>query len=128
MLMLNISCKKCYIMECTHYVILDIERNAALQLFGGLVPRMLGQKKVRNEESVCNVMTINEFFARYPSLQNFLLCQISQHTNGLVHPSLVPLLVLFSRISLGILKNSKEMNDYISKLTATFKKTLARKA
>ena len=110
-------------MECTHYVILVIERNAALQLFGGLVPRMLGQKKVRNEESVCNVMTINEFFARYPSLQNFLLCQMSQHTTGLVHPSLVPLLVLFSRISLGVLKNSKERNGYISKFRATFKRT-----
>ena len=34
------------------------ERNAALQLFGALTPRILGQKKLRNESSGHNKVVI----------------------------------------------------------------------
>ena len=40
-------------------------RNAALQLFGALVPRILGQKKVRDDDSAHNTITVAEFFTRY---------------------------------------------------------------
>ncbi|ROT78520.1 Thyroid adenoma-associated protein-like protein [Penaeus vannamei] len=48
-------------------------RNAALQLYGAVVPRMVGQKKVRDDSSVLNSLTAPEFLARHPSLAQSLL-------------------------------------------------------
>ena len=70
-----------------------------------------------------NVMTIEELFSRYPDLQEFLFNQLSQKSVGLVHPSLVPLLVLFSRISLGVLKEHNEIDRFVKKFKSTFKQT-----
>ncbi|XP_042881399.1 thyroid adenoma-associated protein homolog isoform X2 [Penaeus japonicus] len=48
-------------------------RNAALQLYGAVVPRMVGQKKVRDDSSVLNSLTAPEFLTRHPSLAQSLL-------------------------------------------------------
>ncbi|KAK3863684.1 hypothetical protein Pcinc_030571 [Petrolisthes cinctipes] len=48
-------------------------RNAALQLYGAVVPRMVGQKKVRDDSSTFNSLTAPEFIARHQDLSNFLL-------------------------------------------------------
>ena len=113
----------CIFFYIHYYVILYNSRNASLQLFGGLVPRILGQKKIRNDDSLCNSMTVDEFFTRYPSLPKFLLSQLSQESKGLVHPSLVPLLVLFSRMSLGVGKDSKEPGYLLNEFKNAFRQT-----
>ena len=83
-------------------------RNAALQLFGGLVPRMIGQKKVRDDTTLAStLMTVEEFFVRYADLKEFLLCQLTpaQENNEtphlLVSPSTVPLLTMMSNLTPG---------------------------
>ena len=81
------------------------------------MPRILGQKKIRKEDSLCNSMTINEFFNRYPSLPNFLLSQLTLKSTELVHPSLVPLLALFSRMSLASSDISNENLNLIKNFT-----------
>ena len=68
-------------------------------------------------------MTVDEFFTRYPSLPKFLLGHMSQKSKGLVHPSLVPLLVLFSRMSIGVLKSSIQSDDLVKKFKLIFKET-----
>ena len=90
-----------------------------MQLFGALVPRVVGQKKIRNEDSICNSITIDEFFTRYPALPKFLLTSLRQNTAALIHPSVVPLLVLFSRISLGA-HNPYRNNDLIKQFKSAF--------
>ena len=104
---------------------MDLLRNAALQLYGGLVPRIVGQKKIRSEDSIYNAITIDEFFTRYPTLPNFLLTRLRQNFAGLVHPSLVPLLVLFSRISLGASNDNERNNDWILQFKEAFKDTFS---
>ena len=66
-------------------------------------------------------MTIEELFSRYPDLQEFLFNQLSQKSVGLVHPSFVPLLVLFSRISLGVLKEDNKIDRFVKEFKSTFK-------
>ena len=94
-----------------------------MQLFGGLIPRILGQKKIRNDDSLCNSMNVDEFFTRYPSLPEFLLNQLSQKSKSLVHPSLVPLLVLFSRMALGVAKDLNGSGCLINEFKCVFKQT-----
>ena len=40
---------------------------------GALVPRLLGQKKVRSEDGSHNVMLLHEFFSRFSHLRGCLL-------------------------------------------------------
>ena len=89
------------------------------------MPRILGQKKIRKEDSLCNSMTINEFFNRYPSLPNFLLSQLTLKSTELVHPSLVPLLALFSRMSLASSDISNENLNTIKNFKSAFKDTFS---
>ena len=106
-------------------VIFTKQRNAALQLFGGLVPRIVGQKKIRCEDSIYNSITVDEFFTRYPTLPEFLLTKLSQNSDTLVHPSLVPLLVLFSRLSLGPFQHLDKTDDLIKRFKLAFKGTFS---
>ncbi|XP_076060588.1 tRNA (32-2'-O)-methyltransferase regulator THADA-like isoform X2 [Oratosquilla oratoria] len=57
-------------------------RNAALQLYGAVVSRMVGQKKVKDDTSVLNSLTASEFMSRYPKLTDFLLKVLE---NGTFH-------------------------------------------
>lgn len=76
-------------------------RNASLQLFGSLAPRILGQKKVRSEECISNAINVSEFLSRFSSIVPFILEKLRQTTvkSALVNPVLVPLLSLLSKIS-----------------------------
>ncbi len=83
-------------------------RNAALQLFGALAPRMLGQKKVREEGSACNALSVSEFLSRHAEVVPFLLERLGDGEGGggedgspalVVNPALVPLLSILCRLS-----------------------------
>ena len=93
-----------------------------LQLFGGLVPRIIGQKKVRDDEAMKSLMTVNEFFARYPDLRDYLLAQLSTASDShqLVNPSTVPLLTMMSQLTAAAASTSDDQAD-VSNTLAAFK-------
>ena len=102
-------------------------RNAALQLFGAIVPRILGQKKVRTEGSLHNSLTLPEFLSRYSDLIPFLLEQLlndsKESSSFLVNPALVPLLSLLSRIAPGGSVDKSSL-DSVQKMKSAFFKLL----
>ncbi|XP_061405621.1 tRNA (32-2'-O)-methyltransferase regulator THADA-like [Lethenteron reissneri] len=51
-------------------------RNGAIQLFGTLVGRMLGQMRTHDEHSPQNAVTAGEFLRHYPELPAFLLSEL----------------------------------------------------
>ncbi|XP_006812214.2 tRNA (32-2'-O)-methyltransferase regulator THADA-like [Saccoglossus kowalevskii] len=87
-------------------------RNSATLLYGTLVARMLGQKRVQDEHSDLNTITAQEFFYRYPKLQSYLLSEVikaSTSNNRLnLHPGLHPVLTLLSKLAVGIQQYSSE--------------------
>ena len=84
---------------------------AALQLFGALMPRILGQKKLREDHeetdfgdslALHNSITAQELFTRHPNLGSYLLEKLEENLkNGELNPSLVPILSMLSRVSPG---------------------------
>ncbi|XP_071535152.1 tRNA (32-2'-O)-methyltransferase regulator THADA-like isoform X2 [Panulirus ornatus] len=111
-------------------------RNAALQLYGAVVPRMVGQKKVQDDSSTLNSLTAPEFLSRHPVLADFLLkllsgsqderkvheiltCNVGRRERGgrtekhipiNTSSSLVPVLSLVARLSPGTgLQQSNEL-------------------
>ncbi|XP_071963938.1 tRNA (32-2'-O)-methyltransferase regulator THADA-like [Antedon mediterranea] len=83
-------------------------RNGSMLLFGSLVARMFGQKRVQDEHSRLNCMTAHEFFVHYPELQSFLLQEIckcidqQKSGNNSLHPSLFPVLIILSKLGCGL--------------------------
>ncbi|XP_033096515.1 thyroid adenoma-associated protein-like isoform X2 [Anneissia japonica] len=83
-------------------------RNGSMLLFGSLVARMFGQKRVQDEHSRVNSMTAREFFVHYPELQSFLLQEICKCVDQQVagrqnlHPSLFPVLIILSKLGCGL--------------------------
>ncbi|XP_078591502.1 tRNA (32-2'-O)-methyltransferase regulator THADA-like [Branchiostoma floridae x Branchiostoma japonicum] len=83
-------------------------RNAAMQLYGTLLTRMLGPKRVRDEHSAENTITAREFFTRWPGLRLFLLQQLQEAVGRqgegqlYLHPGLQPVLILLSKLGPGI--------------------------
>ena len=86
-------------------------RNAALQLFGALALRVVGQVKVRDEEGqVFNRVELTQVEARLPGLLQLLLdrvvkdiCpkekrEVSDMQGQLVDPALLPILTILARI------------------------------
>ena len=73
-------------------------RNAALQLYGAVVPRLVGGTK--NRESPCGSPTTIEIFHKFPGLLEFFLSKLEeQNSHTLVSGSLIPTLSLLSRLS-----------------------------
>lgn len=77
-------------------------RNASLQLFGSVVPRMVGQKKVRDDDSVQNSLTVADFLARYRDIVPALLDKlagpsVAAEKTFKANPQLVPLLEMMAR-------------------------------
>lgn len=77
---------------------------AALQLFGALMPRILGQKKLRENDdtpgdslALHNSVTAQELFTRHPGLAPYLLQNLKQLNETGINPSLVPILSMLSR-------------------------------
>lgn len=58
-------------------------RNSSNLLFAALVLRIFGAKRVQDEHSMENKMTAREFFARFPSLYEYLLEQLRWNTDHL---------------------------------------------
>ena len=90
--------------SATHWEV----RNAASLAYGSLLARTLGFMNVRDDGvSGCNrrSTTGSDFFHRYPPLHAFLLAQLESAahsldgggTEGALHPSLHPVLMLLSR-------------------------------
>ncbi|XP_064621397.1 tRNA (32-2'-O)-methyltransferase regulator THADA-like [Lineus longissimus] len=79
-------------------------RSAALLLFGSLLMRMFGHKRME-KFSFSSTTTTEEFFSHYPDLQHFLLSQLEeviscmQEQGRLLHPSVFPLLAILSRLA-----------------------------
>ena len=92
-------------------------RNAALQLFGALALRVVGQVKVRDEEGqVFNRVELTQVEARLPGLLQLLLDRVDKGAQGrqegnlknecgkskikgqLVDPALLPILTILARI------------------------------
>ncbi|XP_069954857.1 tRNA (32-2'-O)-methyltransferase regulator THADA-like isoform X2 [Cherax quadricarinatus] len=119
-------------------------RNAALQLYAAAVPRMVGQKKVREDSSTLNSLTAPEFLFRHPVLVDSLLHLLSNSEDARethqsfshfmdmkmkertgckneqlsikISSSIVPVLSLVARLSPGTeLQQNKELNDTLSK-------------
>ncbi|XP_065564093.1 uncharacterized protein LOC136029548 isoform X2 [Artemia franciscana] len=80
-------------------------RNASLQLYGGLVLRLIGQKKV-NENGRASLTTFG-FINRYPEIAQVVSKELIKSCANLRHlnPSLVPLLSLLARLSPGFETN-----------------------
>ena len=75
------------------------ERNAALQLFGALAPRLVGQVKVRGEESGLNRQEVGQVAAQVPGLLELLLTRLEQANDGqLADPALLPILTILARL------------------------------
>jgi hypothetical protein len=111
---------------------------AALQLFGALMPRFLGQKRRRidnNEDTsdpddtltmALNAVTAQELFSRHVDLAPFLLkklqeCQLKEEIN----PSLVPILSMLSRVSPGLqsqddITSECQLDDFVFQSLSQF--------
>ena len=77
--------------------------NTCMMVFGTLAQKMLGTKRVKDDRSHINLVTAREFFARYPSLRDFIRARLQaivglESTQRLVDPELYPLLTLLSRL------------------------------
>ena len=88
----------------TVYMYCSLHRPTLLHV-GALVLRMLGHRVVVDEQGRQNSLAVHEFFARYPSLEPFLLGHVRQGV-GLVKggaggmcPSVHPTLLLLSKLA-----------------------------
>ena len=90
-------------------------RNASLQLFGAIVPRLVGQCSGRElDYGIGN--SINHFVTHFPTLSANILHRLkstakSFHVNFHVNNDVVPILLLLSKMSTG----SCDIIDYSSK-------------
>ncbi|XP_068631833.1 tRNA (32-2'-O)-methyltransferase regulator THADA [Battus philenor] len=73
-------------------------RNAALQLYGALIPKLMGQKKVSGlEETVISTVACDEFRTHFPQLWEFILDQLKSQVDEKkdllqTHSNLLPIL------------------------------------
>lgn len=86
-----------------------VYRNAALQLSGALIPKLVGQKKIQDEElTLGSGVSVEEFFSHFPELADFMLVSLQEAAN--CHPSqalkqhadLIPMLSLLAKVAVGI--------------------------
>jgi hypothetical protein len=91
------------------YVVCSVYRNAALQLSGALIPKLVGQKKIQDEElTLGSSVSVEEFFGHFPELADFMLTSMQKAAN--CHPSqslqqhadLIPMLSLGSEIFISV--------------------------
>ncbi len=78
------------------------DANSLLLVSGALVPRMLGQKVTQAEKSHHNSVSPDQFFSRYPSLENFFLSHLRTGVDCknrvVLLPALVPILTFLSKL------------------------------
>ncbi|XP_045536916.1 uncharacterized protein LOC106710678 [Papilio machaon] len=78
-------------------------RNAALQLYGGLIPKLIGQKKPSgSEDEVTVTVACDEFRTHFPNLWSFILEQLKlNNTKDILqsHSNLLPILNILGNIA-----------------------------
>lgn len=117
-------------------------RNAGLQLWGALAPRILGQKKVREEEigygnldmeetgdfgndlTSYNVVSYKEVASRHPGLFKLFLERLTlagqESKSTMVDAALVPILSLLSRIAVDYVEEGMECYEEIKIVLRSF--------
>ncbi|KAK9511691.1 hypothetical protein O3M35_000305 [Rhynocoris fuscipes] len=83
-------------------------RNSGLQLFGVLVPKIIGQRKRYADDATCSCyhLPYEELYYNARPLMNFLLDELDERMKDdspKAHSQLVPLLTLLSNLSVGLL-------------------------
>lgn len=93
-----------------------ILRNASLQLFGAIVPRIAGQQNGGQTLDYGNGYSTDHFISHYPALADHICSELaaaaSSDSTLKIHSAIVPSLVLLSRMSTG----GSDFIDYSSKL------------
>ena len=87
-------------------------RNAGLQLLGGLTPRIVGQKKMKDDLEGYNNVNMAEILSRFPGLIPILMAKLTQARSSdkcLLDPCVVPILTVLARIETNIPSESSEM-------------------
>ena len=76
-------------------------RNAGLQLLGGLTPRIVGQKKMKDDMEGYNNVNMAEIMSRFPGLIQILMAKLTQAHGSdhcLLDPCVVPILTVLARL------------------------------
>ncbi|XP_072030683.1 tRNA (32-2'-O)-methyltransferase regulator THADA-like [Amphiura filiformis] len=112
-------------------------RNCCMQLFGTLVARIFGQKRVADEHSNLNSLSASEFVFRYPSLKEYLLTEMKQAmkvpevmdqdgddlvTNNreiLLFPTMHPVLSVLAKLGLGVEQHTEKrtLEEFLDPIT-----------
>ncbi|PIK36638.1 putative thyroid adenoma-associated protein-like isoform X1 [Apostichopus japonicus] len=92
-----------------------VVRNSSMQLFGILVSKLFGQKKVTEEHSLMNALSVEELFSRHGDMWQYLLTEVTSAAENLgeqgqdscltIRPGLQPVLVILSKLGRGIQEN-----------------------
>lgn len=114
--------------------ILSIFRNASLQLFGSIIPRLVGQSPGGKELDFGNGYSINHFITHYPILTNHILKQLqvfsqfSENSNTMLHEysNIVHILILLSKFSISGCDFIDYLSyDFVQEMKSYFCKLLA---
>ncbi|GAB6020629.1 hypothetical protein CHUAL_003302 [Chamberlinius hualienensis] len=74
-------------------------RNAAVQLYGTVAQRLLGQKQVSDDSSTYNYVSMEDFFMKWPTLEKFLLGQLENIDFKSPSSIVFPILAVLGRLS-----------------------------
>jgi len=90
------------------YIVSFVYRNAALQLSGALIPKLVGQKKIQDEEvTLGSGVSVEELFSHFPELTEFMLGSLQKaakchHSQALQqHADLIPMLSVLAKVAVG---------------------------
>ncbi|KPI92567.1 Thyroid adenoma-associated protein-like [Papilio xuthus] len=93
-------------------------RNAALQLYGGLIPKLIGQKKPSgSEDEVTATVACDEFRTHFPNLWLFILEQLKlNNTEDILqsHSNLLPILNILEDFDVDMRMISAITNNEIA--------------
>uniref|UniRef100_A0A1B6DSX9 Uncharacterized protein n=1 Tax=Clastoptera arizonana TaxID=38151 RepID=A0A1B6DSX9_9HEMI len=98
-------------------------RNAALQLFGALVPKLTGQKMVQDGEyqNICYHLPIEEIYFEFTLLFDMMYEEllIAKTTNSLkIHSKIMPLLTLISNLTVSFYNHfNPKLNEVCEKFS-----------
>ena len=94
-------------------------RNAGMILFGALAVKMLGQRRLSEENSELNCITVRQFFTRFPSARSLLLSQLQSSPDCAstdLHAAVYPVLLMLSKLCPSPHYAFPEKLDYIHTL------------
>ncbi|KAJ9594155.1 hypothetical protein L9F63_014411, partial [Diploptera punctata] len=84
-------------------------RNAALQLSGNLIPKLVGQKKVQDEEiTLGSNISVESFFSHFPDFTDYIITSLQKAVNcdqSIIlqqHSDVIPMLSLLAKVTVSI--------------------------